>query len=57
MPSWPEATKPFTFSLTASSSFFELPGQLDSDSASADALAGSALSAFTTSTQSSADRW
>jgi hydrogenase large subunit len=51
------ATKAASFSFTAVRAFSELPGQLLILAASEAVLAGSALSAETTSTQSSADRW
>ncbi len=57
MPSWPASTKPFSFAWTAASFFVLLFGHGERLSASAEAFAGSALSAETTSTQSSADRW
>ncbi len=57
MPSWPASTNPFSFCWTAVISFTLLRGQSERLSASWEVLAGSALRAETTSTQSSADRW
>jgi len=57
MPSLPPATKDFSLSWVALNSFSELPGQSEMLWAMEAVFLGSADSAETMSTQSSAERW